>query len=315
MAPDEAREHARELVRKIRLGLPIDETPPSTFGNVCEKWLELVVKERGYRNVKERERIVRKHLIPTFGSRAIHEVRRVDINHLIDGIAEESGLPSAGQVLKTVSAIMTWWQSRDDTFRSPIVKGMARGAATKRDRTLSDDEIRKVWAACEGTGGGRFCQFALLTGQRFGKLTTMRWRDLQGDVWEIPGGAREKGTIGCVRLPPLAMKVLQQQPRLSGAPVFGRQHSSVFLQIRNSSGVHGWTVHDLRRTARSLLSRARISTEISELCLGRAIRGIQQIYDRHSYYEEKSHALAALAQLIENILSPPASNVVALGGV
>ena len=59
MALDEARERARELVRKIRLGLPIDETAPSSVADVCEKWLTLVVKERGYRNVKERSPSVR----------------------------------------------------------------------------------------------------------------------------------------------------------------------------------------------------------------------------------------------------------------
>jgi hypothetical protein len=61
------------------------------------------------------------------------------------------------------------------------------------------------------------------------------------------------------------------------------------------------------------MSRARLPTEISELVLGHAIKGIQKVYDRHSYFEEKSHALAALAQLIEQILAPPGTNVIALG--
>jgi integrase len=113
----------------------------------------------------------------------------------------------------------------------------------------------------------------------------------------------------------VGVQVLQGQPRLSGAPVFGHQHSSVFLQIRNASGVHGWTVHDLRRSCSSLLSRARVSTEVAERVLGHRIRGVEQIYNRHEYFEEKSHALATLAQLIESILSPAGGNVIALGSV
>jgi integrase len=68
-----------------------------------------------------------------------------------------------------------------------------------------------------------------------------------------------------------------------------------------------WTIHDLRRTARSLMSRkeARIPRDIAERVLGHAIGGtIEQTYDRHAYTVEKGEALAALAALIERILSP-----------
>jgi integrase len=306
MTLDEARERAREVVRKIRLNLPLDEVAPASVADVCEKWLELVARERGYRQVKERERLIRRHIMARLGSRPIVDIRRTDVNDLLDHVAKHSGVPSANNVLKNLSAIFSWWQSRGD-FRSPIVRGMARGSAIKRDRILSDDEIRALWPVANG-----FVKFALLSAQRREKLFTMRWADVQGDVWQVATAPREKGTIGAVRLPPLAMTVLRDQPRIVGAPVFGRQHSSALLKIRNDSGVHGFTVHDLRRTARSLLSRARVPTEISELVLGHSIRGIRQVYDRHSYFEEKSHALAHLAQLIENILSPPATNVTAL---
>ena len=66
----------------------------------------------------------------------------------------------------------------------------------------------------------------------------------------------------------------------------------------------GWTVHDLRRTARSLMSRAGVRPDIAERVLGHAIKGVEGVYDRHSYREEKAHALKALAGLIENILRP-----------
>src|SRR5262249_23227459 len=154
---------------------------------------------------------------------------------------------------------------------SPIVRGMARGSAATRDRILSDDEIRKIWAACDTCSGGNFVRFALLTAQRHGILATMRWRDIQGDVWTIPPeSAREKGNIKRVRLPALAMQVLRSRPQIVGAPIFGRQQSHVSRQIRKASGVHGWTIHDLRRTARTLMSRAHIATEVAELVLGHA---------------------------------------------
>ncbi len=73
-----------------------------------------------------------------------------------------------------------------------------------------------------------------------------------------------------------------------------------------------WTIHDLRRTARSLLSRAGVRPDISERVMGHIIPGVEGVYDRHRYDDEKAHALEVLADLIDRILNPPAANVVAL---
>jgi integrase len=72
-----------------------------------------------------------------------------------------------------------------------------------------------------------------------------------------------------------------------------------------------WVIHDLRRTARSLMSRARIKPHISERVLGHAIVGVESVYDRHSYSDEKAEALEALAALVDRILNP-SENVVPL---
>ena len=77
-------------------------------------------------------------------------------------------------------------------------------------------------------------------------------------------------------------------------------------------GVTGWTLHDLRRTSRSLLSRAGVRPDIAERVLGHAVGGVEGIYDRHRYDDEKADALARLAAPIERIVNPPAGNVVPL---
>jgi integrase len=73
-----------------------------------------------------------------------------------------------------------------------------------------------------------------------------------------------------------------------------------------------WVLHDLRRTARSLLSRAGVRPDISERVLGHAIPGVEGVYDRHSYSDEKADALNRLAALVESIIDPPVGNVVAM---
>jgi integrase len=66
----------------------------------------------------------------------------------------------------------------------------------------------------------------------------------------------------------------------------------------------GWTLHDLRRTARSLMSRADVRPDIAEKVLGHAVAGVEGVYDRHGYDSEKAAALAKLATLVDSIVSP-----------
>ena len=65
-----------------------------------------------------------------------------------------------------------------------------------------------------------------------------------------------------------------------------------------------WTIHDLRRTARTLMSRAGVNADIAERCLGHVIAGVRGIYDRHRFEEEKRSAFEALAAQIERIVNP-----------
>ena len=73
-----------------------------------------------------------------------------------------------------------------------------------------------------------------------------------------------------------------------------------------------WQFHDLRRTARSLMSRAGVRSDVAERIMGHAIPGVEGVYDRHNYRDEKADALRRLAALIESIVNPPATNVVLL---
>jgi integrase len=80
-----------------------------------------------------------------------------------------------------------------------------------------------------------------------------------------------------------------------------------------ASGVTGWTLHDLRRTARSLMSRAGVPSDHAERCLGHVIGGVRGVYDRHQYREEMLLAYEKLAALIAGIVDPQ-PNVVAIRG-
>ena len=83
------------------------------------------------------------------------------------------------------------------------------------------------------------------------------------------------------------------------------------LEFDEACGVSDYVLHDLRRTSRSLMSRAGVDADIAERCLGHAIPGVRGVYDRHEYHAEKARAYEALAAQIDRIVRPRA-NVVGL---
>jgi integrase len=178
-----------------------------------------------------------------------------------------------------------------------------------------------VWKQAEANGSfGAFVRLLLLTGQRRDKVVKIKWDDLTADgAWIIKTEKREKGNAGELVLPQVALDIISARPRLAGNPyVFAGRGNLPMSGWGKSSfcsklpPMPQWGLHDLRRTARSLMSRAGVSGEVAERVLGHTIGGVEEIYNRHEYREEKAHALRALAGLIDNIVNPPADNVVPL---
>jgi integrase len=98
----------------------------------------------------------------------------------------------------------------------------------------------------------------------------------------------------------------------------GKNPISGFTRFKDNfdrvCGVADWTLHDLRRTARSLMSRARVESDHAERCLGHVIAGVRGTYDRHKYHAEMRYAFEALATLMRTILAGPRENVMPLIG-
>jgi integrase len=192
----------------------------------------------------------------------------------------------------------------------------------RRSRTLDDREIRALWAAAGDLGiYGSLLKFLLTTGARRDEACRMEWCELKDNVWTLPKQRSKTGEEVQRPLSKLALGILDELPRVEGNPyVFSlgsrpfNSHSR-FKKLLDDKlqFAKQWQVHDLRRCARSLLSRANIASDIAELTLGHVLPGgsIRATYDRHKYIEQKRHAFEALANLIENIIDPKA-NVVAL---
>jgi integrase len=308
----EAREKARDAIKAIREGR--DRAGPEAFEVVAENWFKRHVEAKKLISARDLRSCLDRQLIPAWRGRDFASIRRGDVAGVLDRIEDSNGPVSADFALAVFRMIANWFASRNEDYASPIVKGMRRtnAKARARSRILDDDEIREVWRAAEANGTfGAFVRVALLTAQRREKIVTMRWCDLANDgEWSIPKFEREKGTPGFLVLPKTALDIIHAQPKFASNPYVFAGIGAGYIQGMSKrkaqfddklKAVAPWTVHDLRRTAKSLMSRAGVLPHISERVLGHVMGGVEGIYDRHSYREEKAQALRALANLVDSI--------------
>jgi integrase len=243
----------------------------------------------------------------------------------------------ATQTLAHLRRVMNWHATRSDDFRTPIVRGMARGTPNKRDRVLTEEELRAFWRASEAWDHpfSRMLRFILLTATRRDEAADMQWAEVNGASWMIPAARYKTGIDFELPLSRAALDVLAGATKTDG-PVFTTNGKSgiggfskfkaafdrrMLAEARKIAAERGddpetvtlprWTIHDLRRTARSLMTRAGIAPDHAERALGHVILGVRGVYDRHSYHTEKQKAFEALAAQVAGILDP-APNVVQL---
>jgi integrase len=250
-------------------------------------------------------------LRPMIGTRSIYDLKRADIARLLDSIEDHSGPVMADRTLAYLRAAFYWQQGRDDNFVSPIVRGMARTSskARARKRILTDDEIRAVWRATAQGTFGALIRFLLLTAARRSEAAEMPWREIEGSIWTLPAHRNNKTKETLQRpLSNAVMAILMALPR-NGVYIFTingskpiRGFSIPKKQLDAASGVTGWIIHDLRRTARSLMSRADVPSDHAERCLGHVIPGVRGVYDQHPYLAEKADAYEKLAKLVADIV-------------
>jgi integrase len=289
------------------------------------------------------ERLVK----PEIGNIGIYELRRSHIIDMLDEIADESGPVMADRTLAYVRKAFNWYAIRDDEFLSPIVKGMGRSDSKGRERILADDEIRDLWAALETLTDvrpgqntlpapacyPRFVKTLLLTATRRNESANMRSAELDGDVWTIPGARykrlpKHKDKDHVIPLSAAALELIGEKPEgakknswyifsttageksFSGFSKAKAALDDAIVAIRDKDGrapMPRFTLRDLRRTARTLMSRAGVQPDHAERAMGHIVVGVRGVYDRFEFIDEKRAAFEALAVLVSRILNPTAN--------
>ncbi|UCI09986.1 tyrosine-type recombinase/integrase [Mesorhizobium sp. B1-1-8] len=325
--PDMGVADARKAAGKFKPEQHTASKEAGTFTEVAADFIKRHVDKKGLRSKREIERQLNVYVYPKWKDRAFFDIKRRDVNKLLDDIEDDHGARQADAVLATIRKMFSWYESRDDQFVSPVVRGMKRGEYKPRERWLSDDEIRNVWAACDHEDlyrpYGAMIRLMLLTGQRREKLSTMQWEDVDDKgIWTIAHEAREKGTPPSLTLSQAARDIIATIPRMADNPyVFagrGKKAFNAFSQRKAEidkllpTDMPHWIHHDLRRTARKLMTRRHVETEIAERALGHSIKGIQAVYDDPREYGPRvDQALEAVASEIALIVHGPDDDKIA----
>jgi integrase len=339
---------ARTLRQRVDRGEnPIADRTPSpatpTVATLLDDFVARYVRNQNQplreRTADEYESAFNRLVKPRIGKVGIYEVRRSHIIKMLDEIEDANGPVAADRTLAYVRKAFNWYATRDDQFNVPVVRGMSRIRPKERARTrvLSDDEIRILWPVLDEAGTfGAFVNTLLLTAQRRDEVAHMSRKEIGSDaIWTIPAERYKSKRPNFVPLSKTALAVIAAQPKhddcdyvfpsRAKTPYSGFSKSkakldkAVFAAMKKQAKkvakvepMPNWTLHDLRRTAKTLMARAGVRPDISERVLGHVISGVEGTYDRHSYADEKRDALEKLTEMIERILNPLPATVTML---
>ncbi len=267
------------------------------------------------------ESLWRRLLLPKLGPKAVADVKRRDIAAIMDDVETGVGSSAADDILEQLSMFFEWYAARDDEFTSPVIRKMKRHQKGTGARVMTDDELRQFWAACERAGmAGKVGQFCLLTAARRNEAAGLQWAEMsENGIWTIPMGRYKTGRDHAVPLSRAAQSVLngvaQASPFVFGQgermPAGWRFWQEIVKQGGPNHGRLSW--HSLRKTARTLMSRAGVRADHAERALGHVQGEMERIYDRHTYLMEKQAAFEALAVEIERVIDGRSTdNVISL---
>jgi integrase len=325
--PELARREAKRLLGLVANGKdPADEKAKArlqaadTLRVIADQYLRNAkqrLKPRTYSEIERYLLVSWKSLHPV----SVFQITRRHISARIADIASDHGKVSAARARTALSSMFNWAIREGlDIATNPVLGTNRPAQPGSRERVLTETELSAIWWASGEDDYGRIVRLLLLTAQRRNEVGSMQWAELDtiSGLWTLPGARTKNHREHLLPLVPAALALLPPRregrdflfgdgPRRSGDPhrgFSGWSKSKAALDERIAEALSEplphWTVHDLRRSASTVMAdRLGVLPHIVEAILNHVSghrAGVAGVYNRARYAAEMREALQLWAQ-------------------
>ncbi|RYG34452.1 MAG: site-specific integrase [Burkholderiales bacterium] len=329
----EARERCIEARKAVKAGQSPaqakqrDKRRLSTARSLGE-WGEYYFKEA---KIAQSTRDMRRHIYdrdiaPAWKSRLMTEITPDDLRALCNKVKGRGAPATAIHVRDIVKQIFGFAVLHGETIPNPADAVAPSSIATfeVRDRSLSPSEIRIAFRLIERVATMPTIRLGmkllLLTMVRKSELLEATWNefDFENRVWSIPKERMKKSKPHNVYLSDQSIDILIALKTCAGNSqyllpsrydadepmcrvVFNRVTATIAKIAKDDElPLAPFTVHDLRRTASTLLNEVGFNSDWIEKCLahehGRTVRGV---YNKAEYEPQRRHMLQEWANMVD----------------
>jgi integrase len=281
------------------------------FEEVLAEWLK---RDQGGNKTKDAvKRLIDKDATPAWKHRSVTDLGRRDVLDVIDGVIDRGSPVTARRLHSHLHRFFRWCVGRGIIDANPMADLPKPGNETKRERVLSDVELKAVWKATEGFGWpfSPAIKLLILTGARRSEIGGLRWSEVTDDVIELSGERTKNGEPHTIPLSKPAAAIVEKLPKIDKSEfVFtttGKTPVSGWSRVKESLPELSppWTIHDLRRTVATGMQKLGVGLQVVEAILGHVSgsrAGVVGIYQRHGYDAEKRAALEAWGAHVMSIV-------------
>ena len=287
MSFEQAKKQARALLSDAMRGADpaaerVEARKAPTMRDLCDDYLlRHAIPNKRPNSVRNDRLMIERYVAPTLGRRRVKDVTRRDIEDLRAGLSDRPYQANrlVALVSKMFALAMSWGWRADNP-----AKGVARYQEQKRDRWLSEEELRRLWDALERHPNRRAAgavQLQVLTGARLGEVLGARCSDFDLDrgVWRKPSHQTKQKRTEHVPLSGAALDLLRGliagrndldawlfPGRVEGQPL--KEIKRFWASLTKMAGIEGYRLHDNRHTFASHLVSSGLSLEIVGRLLG-----------------------------------------------
>ena len=314
----QAREMARQALARDALGTLAHTAV--TFKDALDIY---VVKQLAVKNrpavAREWEVILRNKWGRILGGYALSKITVVDVTQILDKLVATP--QAANKALVVLKMFFNWCVARGYLPTSPVAVLEAPAPMSKRERVLSEDELRSLVQHLLAPTSDRLTKdfktivlLLLLTGQRRNEIGHLRKAWIRDECIVYPSSFTKNKREHVLPLAGRAKGILDAEKH-PGEYLFGKRWNywnKPKARMDEASGIRGWTLHDLRRTCATGMAQLGVQPHIIERILNHAggeISGVSAIYNRSTYMPEMQKALVGWEERICSLVGAEAANL------